>query len=358
MSSTDTGASPQVQTLPSMLDVMRLSPRKLFPPGGVELYRQIAILTDMRSGTEVLDVASGRGVPLEYWVSEFGVNAAGIDIDPSIVDAADSWSRDLEAGDRLQFQSASSDSLPYRDDIFDVTIGEIGLTNHCDPEEAIREMVRVTNPGGFVVLVQFIWKAPVDVGRRAVLSDRLGVTPMIVAEWKRILREAGVEGVHIEDWSGERTAFGFRPAKPFANFWETLTLAERLLILRRAWKRWGLRGVWTTLSREREARRLLISERIIGLNLIRGRKEGAGLFRSAQTSPRTHEKVSVTEASVIPELPLTETESNVPLKEVVPDQEIRIESDGEHASSSEKAEDQPETAGLPLFGELPARGKE
>ena len=153
---TETGAIAHALNIPSMLDVVRLSPRKIFPPGGVELYRQIAVLTEMRSGTEVLAVASGAGIPLQYFATEFGVNAAGIDIDPSMTVEADSASRELEAGDRLQFQSNSSDSLPYRDDIFDVTIGEIGLANHCDPEEAVSEMVRVTKPDGFVVLVQFV----------------------------------------------------------------------------------------------------------------------------------------------------------------------------------------------------------
>ena len=114
---TETGAIAHAPNIPSMLDVVRLSPRKVFPPGGVELYRQIAVLTEMQSGTEVLAVASGAGVPLQYFATEFGVNAAGIDIDPSIIGEADSVSRELEAGDRLQFQSNSSDSLPYRDDI-------------------------------------------------------------------------------------------------------------------------------------------------------------------------------------------------------------------------------------------------
>lgn len=31
--------------MPSMLDLIHLSRRPLFPPGGVDLYRQIALLT-------------------------------------------------------------------------------------------------------------------------------------------------------------------------------------------------------------------------------------------------------------------------------------------------------------------------
>ena len=354
---TETGAIAHALNIPSMLDVVRLSPRKIFPPGGVELYRQIAVLTEMRSGTEVLDVASGTGVPLQYFATEFGVNAAGIDIDPSIVGAADSASRELEAGDRLQFQSNPSDSLPYRDDIFDVTIGEIGLANHCDPEEAVSEMVRVTRPGGFVVLVQLVWKAPIGATRQMILSDHLGVRPIMLVEWKRILREAGVGGVRVEDWSGEQEVFRPRSIKPFADFWAIFTLAERFTILRRARRRWGLRGVWTTLLREREARRLLTSERVLGLNLICGRKVGTEPVYSGRTFKQIDEMVSSEGASLVPELPLDAPQPPVPEQEGL-EQTARIKTEDVDSRSSGRTEDQTETSGLPLFGERPTRGKE
>ena len=164
-------------SFPSMLDLVRMSPKRLFPPGGVDLYRQIALLTDMVPGLEVLDVAAGKGVPLEYFATEFDVTASGVEVDPEMVSEAEWWSRELQEGQRMQFQSGRSDALPYRDDIFDITIGEIGLSNHCEPADAIRELVRVTKPGGFVVLVQLIWKAPVDASRREVLAERLGARP-------------------------------------------------------------------------------------------------------------------------------------------------------------------------------------
>lgn len=257
-----------------MLDLVRLSRKRLFPPGGVELYRQIALLTEMSPELEVLDVASGKGVPLEYFVEEFGVTASGVDIDPAMVEEAEEWSRELGAGQRLQFQSGRSDALPYRDEIFDVAIGEIGLSNHCRPEDAVRELVRVTKPGGFIVLVQLVWKAPVDEERRLVLSEHLGARPLMVVEWKRLLREAGVHDVHVEDWSDEETSFRPTVVKPFPDFAELFSLGERISILHRAWQRWGLKGVSAAVSRENEVHKLLTSERILGLDLLRGRKAG------------------------------------------------------------------------------------
>ncbi|MDZ7779094.1 MAG: methyltransferase domain-containing protein [Gemmatimonadota bacterium] len=255
-----------------MLDLIRLSPRRLFPPGGLELYRQIALLTRMSEEAEVLDAACGKGVSLEYFVREFGVHGSGVDPDRTLVEQAEQRTRALGIADRLQFQEGRADALPYRDEIFDVSVGEVGLAGQCDPRDAVRELVRVTKPGGFVVLVQLVWKAPVDAERQRVLAEHLGARPRMVVEWKRFLRSAGVEDLHTEDWSDARTSFRATVAKPFPDFVELFSIGEKIGIMRRAWAQWGWKGVWTAFSRERAVHRLLTRERILGLDLLRGRR--------------------------------------------------------------------------------------
>ena len=316
-------------SVPSMLDLVRMSPKRLFPPGGVHLYRQIAVLTEMAPGLEVLDVAAGKGVPLEYFATEFDVTASGVEVDPEMVSEAEWWSRELQEGQRMQFQSGRSDALPYRDDIFDITIGEIGLSNHCEPADAIRELVRVTKPGGFVVLVQLIWKAPVDASRREVLAERLGARPLMVVEWKRLLKECGVGEVHVEDWSDDETAFRPTVVKPFSDFAEMFSLGERIGILRRAWTRWGWRGVSSAIARENEVHKLLTRERILGLDLLRGRKEGG---RVAESSA----EVSDSETSDTVERP----ESYVTLPHPA---------DADSSQSENDESEMADTQGLPLF---------
>jgi ubiquinone/menaquinone biosynthesis C-methylase UbiE len=324
-----------------MLDLVRLSPRRLFPPGGIELYRQIALLTELSPEHEVLGVACGKGVSLEYFAKEFGVMASGVEHDPAMVERAEAWSRQEGIADRLQFQAGSSDSLPYRDDVFDLTIGEIGLAAHCAPADAVRELVRVTKPGGFVVLVQLAWKAPVDIVRRQVLSEHLGAKPLMVVEWKRLLREAGVHDVQTEDWSDEKTSFRSAVVKPFPDFAELFSLGERLRIVRRAWARWGWRGVSSALARETEVHRLLTNERILGLDVLRGRKESAprqcsahveGAERGSERPPARH---GARRAADEP----------VPASVAA----LRHPADGD---GEEPAEDGPDEAtfGLPLFG--------
>jgi hypothetical protein len=84
-----------------------------------------------------------------------------------------------------------------------------------------------------------------------------------------------VTGVHVEDWSEEETSFRPRVDKPFPDFSEVFTVWEKLVILRRAWGRWGFRGIRWLLEREWEIHRVLTHERILGLVLLVGRRTPA-----------------------------------------------------------------------------------
>lgn len=278
---------------PSMLDLVRLSSEPLFPPGGQDLYRQIGLLTDMSPEEEILDVGCGTGVTLEYFVREWQVHGSGVDPDGWQIQRAEERVRDAGLADRLHLQEAPLDALPYRDEIFDVVLGELGLAGRADPAEVVREMVRVAKPEGRLVLVQLVWKAPVDSQRRSVLTRHLGARPLMLVEWKRLLREAGVQELHTEDWSDEDTAFRPTVTKPFPDFAELFSLGEKLAILRRAWSRWGWRGVRTAVTRELEVHRVLTRERILGLDLVLGRKDGphpqAGSPAGENAHPQTPE---------------------------------------------------------------------
>ena len=265
------GVSRPNRNVPSLLDLIRLSPEPVLPPGGEALYRQIALFTELEAGREVLDAACGRGLTTAFLAANHGIHGIGLDTDPALVEEASQRARAMGLSDRLSYESAALDDRPFQDGVFDVSIGEIGLGASANPASVVQELARVTKPLGMVVLVQLVWSGNVDEERRELLVEHLGARPLMLVEWKQCLRDAGCVDLHVEDWS--EAASPFRPAAtgPFA-LPGIFSFRQKLVILRRAIARWGWRGVRGALSREEEIHNLLASQRVLGLSLIVGTK--------------------------------------------------------------------------------------
>ena len=257
-----------------MLDLVRLTPRPLPPSGGPEHYRQLAHLAGLKAGEDLLAVPCGSGASVELLVREQGAQGSGVDPDLGLVEEARRRAKAEDLEDRLQYEAASPDNLPYRDEVFDVVIGEVGLTAGVAAAEAARELVRVTRPGGRVILVQPVWRGAVDAERRRRVSEQMGVHTLLLTEWKAVLREAGLEQLHSESWSGEGPGGG---TLPFPDFVDLLGVREKIAVVRRAWSRWGARGVYRALVREAEVHQLLRRERLLGVSLMLGTRTAVAM---------------------------------------------------------------------------------
>lgn len=99
-------------------------------------------------GDRILDVAAGTGtsaVPL----AKAGAQVVCADFSAGM----------LAQGERrhpgLEFVQADAMNLPFDDESFDATTISFGLRNVADPATALREMLRVTKPGGRLVVCEF-----------------------------------------------------------------------------------------------------------------------------------------------------------------------------------------------------------
>jgi SAM-dependent methyltransferase len=95
----------------------------------------------------ILDVGCGTG-SLTFGLADAAPAAAivGIDLSPIFVDYAPS----RVADPRLTFDQGDAKALPYDDGTFDATLSLLVLNFVSDVRQAIREMQRVTRPGGVV----------------------------------------------------------------------------------------------------------------------------------------------------------------------------------------------------------------
>ena len=132
----------------------------------------VAKSLEIRPPVRVLDVGCGDGttaVPLAH----LGADVVGIDIARNLVDAGN---RRAEAAglDRLKFHEGDACKLEgVEDDSFDLTLSVFGAMFAPEPFDVAREMVRVTKPGGRIVMGNWISERS-DV-RGGVAEDQLGV---------------------------------------------------------------------------------------------------------------------------------------------------------------------------------------
>ncbi len=100
----------------------------------------------LRPGERVLDLAAGTGVS----TLEFGKSGAWCV-------AADFSRGMLDAGRfrKVPMVAADGTRLPFADGSFDAVTISYGLRNFSEPDLAMREMLRVTKPGGRLVIAEF-----------------------------------------------------------------------------------------------------------------------------------------------------------------------------------------------------------
>ena len=133
---------------------------------GEAVVRSLGITPQLR----VLDLGCGDGttaVPL----ATLGAEVVGIDIARNLVEAGNK--RAAEAGlNRLKFQEGDACNLQGVDDhSFDLTLSMFGAMFAPKPFDVAREMVRVTKPGGRIVMGNWIPNDPTFVSQVLKISS-------------------------------------------------------------------------------------------------------------------------------------------------------------------------------------------
>ena len=113
----------------------------------------------LQPGQKVLDVGCGPGtdtIPLAQQVSPSG-QIIGIDYDEKMIAEAEQRAQKAEVGDWVIHKCADAIELPFESDYFDACRSERLFEHLPDPAKALSEMVRVTKPGGWIVVLDSDW---------------------------------------------------------------------------------------------------------------------------------------------------------------------------------------------------------
>lgn len=189
---------------------------------GEALVASLGIVPSMR----VLDLGCGDGTTA-LPSAHLGAEVVGIDIARNLVEAGNQ--RAAAAGlNRLRFQEGDACSLDGVDaDSFDLSVSIFGAMFAPKPFDVARELVRVTKPGGRIVMGNWIPNDPTSfVSQLLKISSSFTppppegfVSPMTWGVESHIVERFGQAGIAPENISMERDTFRFQsPDRSAAQF--------------------------------------------------------------------------------------------------------------------------------------------
>ena len=126
--------------------------------------REVLAAVDPQRGERVLDLAAGTGTSSEPF-AERGAAVVPCDFSLGMLQVG------KRARPHLPFTAGDGTRLPFADDTFDAVTISFGLRNIVDPAAGLREMLRVTRPGGRLVVCEF--SAPTNAAFRTVYLEYL-----------------------------------------------------------------------------------------------------------------------------------------------------------------------------------------
>lgn len=187
---------------------------------GDELVERIGVAP----GEQVLDLGCGDGTTALPAATR-GAEVTGIDIAANLVAAG--RSRAEAAGlTNITFEEGdASDLAGIEDDRFDRVVTIFGAMFAPRPDDVAREMVRVTKPGGTIVMGNWIPGDPTLVAQILNTSAAYTppppegfVSPMLWGNEEKVRERFAAAGIPEENVTCERDLFTFRRDSPPADF--------------------------------------------------------------------------------------------------------------------------------------------
>jgi ubiquinone/menaquinone biosynthesis C-methylase UbiE len=110
----------------------------------MEVDRVVQLCLEHKNVTSLLDIGTGSGLFAELF-SQKGVSVAGVDINPDMIEAANSH---LPEG---KFVVAPAENLPFADGSFDASFFGVVFHEVDDYAKALREAYRVSKESTFIL---------------------------------------------------------------------------------------------------------------------------------------------------------------------------------------------------------------
>jgi len=174
-------------------------------------------------GLEVLDLGCGDGTTA-LPAAKLGAEVLGVDIASNLVEAGNARAQSLGLANCRFQEGDASDLNELEDDSFDLVVSIFGAMFAPRPFDVAKEMVRVTRPGGRIVMGNWIPNDPTLVAQILKISAAYSppppegfVSPMTWGVEDNVIERFAAAGVPAERISFARDTYMFNFPGPAAE---------------------------------------------------------------------------------------------------------------------------------------------
>jgi SAM-dependent methyltransferase len=178
---------------------------------------------NITTGLDVLDLGCGDGTTA-IPAAQLGANVLGVDISRNLVDAGNARVEQLGLANCSFQQGDACDLYELKDESFDLVVSVFGAMFAPKPYDVAREVVRVTRPGGRIVMGNWIPDDPTLVAQILKVSSAFTppppegfISPMKWGVETDVIDRFGAAGIPEDRISFQRDSFTFvHPGAPSA----------------------------------------------------------------------------------------------------------------------------------------------
>ncbi|NLE80120.1 MAG: methyltransferase domain-containing protein [Rhodococcus sp.] len=149
----DTQRTPTADQIRTAWDGLASGFDEFVTPETASIAQETLRILDLQPGMRLVDVAAGTGA-LSFPAARTGAHVVATDISPVMIDLLNDRAR-AEGLANVEGRAMDGTALDLEADTFDVAVSVNGVSLFPDLPTSLAEMVRVTKPGGRVVLVSF-----------------------------------------------------------------------------------------------------------------------------------------------------------------------------------------------------------
>jgi len=159
---------------------------RVFAPSFAEGHTRMIEALDAQPGERVLEVGVGTGISLRHYV--LGVKVDALDFSAAMLKKAQKRLDKGEVVAEVRLHQMDAHKLEFDDDTFDHAVVAHAIAVVAEPEVVLREMMRVTRPGGKLVVVNHykddpgkLWRAWNPVRRKLGLGEHFDLPELLQA---------------------------------------------------------------------------------------------------------------------------------------------------------------------------------